>query len=133
VFRFRIRTLLIATVLIAVVVVIVVGVLAVRTSLVAEENLQAFFHAHRATMEYVQQNEGQWPRSWDDLREVRPESDFEWVSDHLTFDFNASPQTIAAQTPDAFDAIQPNQPCYVVVDDVQLLIDTLKKYHEQNQ
>ena len=80
---------LLATFGIGLIVAVVIGVYAVRTALIAEENLQAFFHANRATLEYVQQNEGQWPKSWDDLRGIRPESDFDWVAEHLTFDFNA--------------------------------------------
>lgn len=111
---------------------VVIGVIVARTVLIAEENLQAFIHANRATLEYIQQNDGQWPRSWDDLREIRPESDFDWVAERLTFDFTADPSKIATQTPDTFTAIKPDEPCYIIHDRVQLLIDTLKKFHVKN-
>ena len=131
-FRRRLIYALLAVLGIGLIVAIVIGVFAVRTALVAEENLQAFFHANRATLEYVQQNDGQWPKSWDDLREIRPESDFDWVAEHLAFDFNADPHILATQIPDTFTAIKPDEPCYVIDDRVQLLIDTLKKLHDQN-
>ena len=113
----------------AVVIAVGIGVCAIRTSLIAEENLQAFFHAHRATLEYIQQNDGQWPKSWNDLRAVRPESDFDWVAEHVTFDFNADTREIAVQTPRAFTAIVPDEPCYIIDDKVQVLIDVLAKHH----
>ena len=120
---------MITVLVIGIVIVVVIGIYAVRTGLVAEENLQAFFHAHRATLEYVQQNDGQWPKSWDDLRSTLPESDFEWAAEHVAFDFDADPLKIAAQTPDTFTAIVPEKPCYIVDDRVQLLIDVLKRHH----
>ena len=127
--RRRILIAVISLVTILLFVAIVVAAIAIRTALIAEENLQAFFHAHRATMEFVQQNDGRWPRSWDDLRSVRPESDFDWVAEHLDFDFEADPRDIVSQTPETFSAIQPHQPCYVLDDRIQLLIETLKSYH----
>jgi len=102
-----------------------IGICAIRTSLVAEENLQAFFHANRATMEFIKQNAGHWPSSWDDLRAIQPESDFNWVAAHVTFDFNADPHKIIAQSPEIFTAIEPNQPCYVIDYEVEILIDNL--------
>ena len=119
----------VATVVIGIVAAIGVGICAVRTALIAEENLQAFFHAHRATLEYIQQNDGEWPKSWDDLRAVRPDSDFDWVAEHVDFDFNADPVQIAKQTRDTFTAIVPDQPCYIIDDRIQVLIDVLAKHH----
>ena len=114
-------------------IVVIIAVCAIRTALTAEENLQAFLHAHRATVEFIQRSEGQWPQSWDDLRGVSPESDFEWVAAHVTFDFNADRDELIAQTPDMFTAIVPHEPCYVVDYEIQWLIDDLKKYHEPKQ
>ncbi|MEI7460051.1 MAG: hypothetical protein WCK15_11635 [Pirellula sp.] len=71
---------MIASLVIVVVIVVTIGILAVRTSLIAEENLQAYLHAHRAAIEYMELNKGEWPQSWDNLRSVRPESDFDRVA-----------------------------------------------------
>jgi len=103
----------------------------VRTSLVAEENLQAFLQAHRATLEYIEQNDGKWPRSWDVLQGVRPDSDYQWIAEHVTFDFNADPKEIASQTPNTFTAIVPDDPCYIIDYEVQAIIDHLAKHYRR--
>lgn len=113
----------------ALIVAVAVALNAARTSLLAEKNLQGFLHAYRATLEHVQDNDGQWPRSWDDLRVVQPQSDFESVAEQITFDFHADPRKIVSQTPATFTAIQPRQPCYPVDHHVQQLIDSLANYH----
>jgi hypothetical protein len=120
---------LIAALVVGIVIGVMVIILAVRTSFIAEENLQAFFAAHRATIEYVERNNGDWPRSWADLSSVRPETDFDRVADHVTFDFDADPAEIARQTPETFSAIVPHDPCYAIDYEVQWLIETVKKYH----
>ncbi len=122
----------IATLMIGVVIAVVIGVCAIRASLIAEKNYLAFCRAQEATLEYIQQNDGQWPTSWEDLRSIRPESDFDWVAEHVTFNFDADPRKIVSQTPDTFTAIVPNEPCYVVDDWVHLLIDTLTNHHQSN-
>jgi hypothetical protein len=118
-----------AAVVIGILVAIGIGICAVRTAIIAEENLQAFFNAHQATLDYIQQNDGKWPKSWEDLRAVRPESDFEWVAEHVSFDFSADPKQIATQTPNTFTAIVPDKPCYFIDDEVQQLIDVLAKHY----
>jgi hypothetical protein len=118
-----------AVLILSIAVAIGMTIVAIRTALIAEANLQAFFHAYRSTLAYVEKNDGQWPGSWSDLRTIRPETDFEWVAKHVKFDFAADPKTIALQTPATFTAIVPEQPCFVYDHHVQVLIDTLKKYH----
>ena len=62
---------------------------------------------------FVVSNDGQWPRSWEDLARIRPDGDFDGVADHVKYEFDANPALIATQTPDTFTAIQPHLPCYV--------------------
>ena len=107
----------------------VLAVNAVRTSLTAEHNLQAFSHAQRATLAYIQQHNGKWPATWDDLRAVRPEADFDSVAKRVNFDFQADPRIVATQSPGSFTAIQRNSPCYPIDDQIQQVIDSLKRYH----
>jgi hypothetical protein len=117
-----------AALVLAIAVVVGMAIIAVRTSLIAENNLQAFFQVHQATVEYIEQSNGQWPRSWNDLRALRPDTDFDWVAERVKVDFNADPKRIAGQTPEEFTAIVPDQPIFVYDDMVQTLIDVLKKY-----
>ncbi|HUQ71532.1 MAG TPA: hypothetical protein VM165_18535 [Planctomycetaceae bacterium] len=125
----RIARSLIVAVVATVIAGIGIGAYAIRTALVAEENLQAYLHAHWATIEFLDKTGGRWPGSWTDLQTTRPASDFPWVAQHLTYDFGADPVEIAQQTPDSFTAIVPNQPCYGVEHRVQSLIDAVKAYH----
>ncbi|WP_164102268.1 hypothetical protein [Candidatus Laterigemmans baculatus] len=119
-----------ATLLVGMAIAIVVVVRAVNRSLVAEENFQAFFHAQQATVAYVEQYDGRWPRSWDHLRAVRPKADFDWVAEHVSFDFAADPDEVVDQTPETFTAIEPDRPCFRIDDLVQSLIDTLRKHRK---
>jgi len=104
--------------------------LAARGALIAEENLQAFLHAQLATIDFVEANDGKWPKSWDDLRSMRPETNFSWVADHITYDFSADPRAITANTPENFSAIVPAEPCFPISHRVEVLLDVLKKYHQ---
>jgi len=108
---------------IALVIAAVCIVVAIRTALTAEGNYGAFLHAHRATLEFIERYDGQWPKSWDDLRAMQPDSDFDWVAEHVIFDFAADPHEIITQNPDTFTAIEPNEPCYIIDDYVQQLSD----------
>ena len=101
-----------------------------RMALIAEENLQAYLHAHRATIEFIEKNDGRWPASWSDLKAIRPESDFTWVAQHLSFDFDADPAQIANQQPDSFTAIVPHQPCFEIDHRIEELIETVKKHQQ---
>lgn len=100
-----------------------------RTALVAEEHYQAFLRAHDATLAFIENSEGKWPRSWNDLREARPDTDYNWVAEHLSFDFAADPAVLATQTPETFRAIVPVEPCCSIDGKVQDLINELQKYH----
>ena len=104
------------------------AIIAIRMSLTAEKNLQAFFHVHAATLQYIEKNKGQWPTSWDDLRTIEPDYDFDSVPRHLSFDFNADPRELVRQTPQTFTAIKPHDPCYEIDDKIQQLIDKLNRY-----
>ena len=87
-FRLLVRRVIygvVATVVIGIVAAIGVGICAVRTALVAEEESSSVFSCSPRTLEYIQQNDGEWPKSWDDLRAVRPDSDFDWVAEHVDF------------------------------------------------
>ena len=112
-------------------IVAVLGLLAyaARTALIAEKHYQAFLYTHAATLQFVSQTDGNWPASWNDLAESNPNSDFDWVSKCVTIDFSANPAEIAKQTPESFDAIRPNEPCFIIDDRVQHLIDTLREHH----
>jgi hypothetical protein len=61
---------------------------------------------------YVMAHDGQWPRSWDMLRECvaaydpKSERMIEKVQSYIEIDFDADPQLLAAQTAEEFHAIR---------------------------
>ncbi|GAB5406365.1 MAG: hypothetical protein Aurels2KO_45960 [Aureliella sp.] len=125
------RLLIGASTLFAIALIVAVGLVvsAVRTALLAEENLQAFLRVHGATMTYIEANAGEWPRSWSGLNSASPDRDLEPAAARVTVDFEADPREIVTQSPATFTAIRPSSPCYDVDHKIQVLIDALKKYH----
>ena len=102
-----------------------------RLALDAEDRLQAFLQAYKPTIEFIETNNGAWPRSWDDLALIAPSNDYDWVEQHVEYDFDANPEELAKLTPDNFNAIKNKRSCYNFELEVQVLIDTFKKYHSQ--
>jgi len=80
-----------------------------------------------ATQIFVQENDGHWPTSWDDLKTHAPNHfDLDWAAERVNFDFSAEPDKLANQTWKTFTGIQPSQPCYEAYDnELTHLINTL--------
>ncbi|MEK6237152.1 MAG: hypothetical protein N2C14_20785, partial [Planctomycetales bacterium] len=110
-----------------------VAAVAIRTALIAEYHLGEFFIVKQACYQYIEQHDGAWPRSWDDLRKVGPEFDYEGLSRNVSVDFDADPRVLASQTPASFKAVQPKEPCFEHDHHLLQLIDLLKKYHKPLQ
>jgi hypothetical protein len=96
----------------------------------AEMHLHAMRQAVIATQIYVQDNDGQWPNSWDDLKTHAPDDfDLDWAAETVEFDFNADPVALSKQTWKTYTGIRPAQPCYNAYDnELTHLIETLAKY-----
>ena len=107
----------------------IVGLLAyvVWTTSTAEMNFHAMRQAVIATQIFVQDNDGQWPKSWEDLKRNAPEDfDLDWAAQHVAFDFNADPDALSKQRWDTFTGIRPSRPCYSAYDnELTHLIETL--------
>ena len=104
---------------------------AYRAAVAVEDGLQAFFQAYNPTMEFVETNNGDWPASWDDLSSIAPSNDYDWVEQHIEYDFDANPAELARLTPDRFNAIKNKRRNLDFDSEIQSLIDTLKKFHGQ--
>lgn len=93
--------------------------LGISTSLHAERGLHAALLTVELLTDYVQQHEGQWPRSWSDLEDLPPrEKVYKWPADSLvvqqyvTVDFSTDPQRLAKLNSAEFDAVRPIGPYY---------------------
>ena len=102
-----------------------------RSAIAAEDSLQAFFQAYNTTVEFIETNNGAWPKSWDDLALIAPENDYVWVAQHVDFDFDADPKDLAKLTPDKFRAITNRRRYYNFDSEIQALIDLLRQHQNQ--
>ena len=129
--QFRLRTLFVGLTLFCVLMAVVAfGASLLRKVLAAEEAYQTFFRAYNPTITFVESNNGDWPSSWDDLAALQPGIDYEWVAQHIEYDFNANPKDLAESTPETFDAIQNKSQYYDFTIEIQTLIDTLREFHK---
>jgi hypothetical protein len=93
--------------------------------------LHATNEACELTMEYVQQHNGAWPRSWHDLERVHlppnKSNVYRWPEDSkqlrqfVTIDFAAEPEQLTKQTVADFEAIKPIGPSFPYKDDGRVL------------
>ena len=128
--QFRLLTLFVFAALVCVVAAGVGFVMSVyRIAIDAEDSLQAFFKAYNPTIEFVEANNGAWPKSWDDLSAIAPNNDYEWVAQHVEYDFDADPAELARLTPGMFNAIKNKKRYYDFCLEIETLIDTLKRFH----
>lgn len=100
-----------------------------RAAFDAEDGLQAFFQAFNPTIKFVAANDGDWPRSWDDLASVEPANDYDWVAQHIDYDFNADPAKLARLSPGTFEAIANKRSYYSFDNEIQMLISLLRQHH----
>ena len=79
-------------------------------ALTAEENLIALTTATHLVSQYIETNDGRWPKSWEDLETVsalRPElQSVSRLRQFVDIDFDADPEVLAKQTPEEFRAIR---------------------------
>jgi hypothetical protein len=105
---------------------------AINVSLEAERNLQAYIAGLNLVGRYVDANDGNWPRSWNDLQEVYdksgPAERFENIKNRVSIDFNFDATTIRGLTTQTFKAVEPKLPCYEYEQDRQGLIDILWRH-----
>ena len=110
----------------------------VRVALEAEENHQAYTHVLDLLIAYVSTHKGEWPRSWDDLTNVRLDNSrsmFEWPRDaekvrvrvQVRFDVTAS--DVAEMNLQRFSAVRPNSPNYGVdVERIEVLQREIRQH-----
>jgi hypothetical protein len=108
----------------------------VSFSLEAEKTLHAYGMVLDLVSTYVEKTSGQWPRSWDDLRQLstsRESCGWEWPRDleeiqkRIRCDFSVTCAEVAKQSPDDFHAVEQIGPNYGSYDS-QVLIIVCKKY-----
>lgn len=92
--------------------------------------------------QYVRENDGRWPRSWDDLESLQdppivfersdPAGMLETCRTRVEIDFTADPREIASQSVGQFDAIRPLKSYgldYREQWHVDVLLDALREFH----
>lgn len=89
--------------------------------------------------EYVEKNQGKWPRSWHDVATIDPGEPFngprsvETMQSRVTIDFEADPTKLAQQPVEEFVAIRPRgavmDAAYRDYWQVESLLETLRKHH----
>jgi hypothetical protein len=105
----------------------------------AEDEIYGMYVIPVAVQAFVEENEGAWPRSWEDLQ-AGPQPvifvgqhsiDYERVRPKIFIDFDADPSEVARQSPSSFMAIRPIDPVYQYPDEPNILqlIGILKRYH----
>lgn len=102
-----------------------------RSALDNSDKHSAFNQAFRPTIVFVAANDGAWPRSWDDLASVEPATNFEWVAQHIDYNFNADPAELARSSPSTFDAIKTKRSSQKFEYEIRLLIGLLRQHHPQ--
>jgi hypothetical protein len=107
-----------------------------QQSLVRSHTLVMGRFATDMTRQYVDQHNGQWPRSWEDLDTIEPPiangSPINSFRQRLHFDFDADPAQLARQKASEFTAIRPIgwlSPEYRDYWQVEALLETLRKHH----
>ena len=102
----------------------------------------AMQHVSRWVTEYVEANDGHWPRSWANLQTV-PEpvntpyklaGDLVRLQELVTIDFEADVDRLVTLSTDEFDGIRPNGTIYPVFRDYAFgpLLDVLRRYAADN-
>jgi len=103
--------------------VLIFGYMVASTAIWAENSLHAILLSHDLVREYMVENDGEWPRSWEDLeklpyREERrgmfqrwPERSKE-VQKYVVIDFAADISKLNTESTEEFSGIQPIGPCF---------------------
>jgi hypothetical protein len=108
----------------------------VSVSLEAEKTLHAYGMVLDLVSTYVEKTSGQWPRNWDDLRQLstsRESCGWQWPRDleeiqkRILCDFSVTCSEVAKQNPEDFHAIEQIGPNYGSYDS-QVLMSVCKKY-----
>ena len=122
--RTLLKTVVVSVICLFVATVCVVCVLAwngMRTSLHAERTLHAYYLVLDLVGTYVDEHDGQWPGSWEELEQVRPprsHGGWQWPNDRdeiarrVRVDFGLSSQQVAAMTPASFSGVEQSFPNY---------------------
>ncbi|QDS98637.1 hypothetical protein [Adhaeretor mobilis] len=124
--------ILAATIAVALLVAIGIAVKAALFALDCEHSLHAMHNVLTACRAYVEEHEGNWPKSWDELQPLYTyEGDVAAeTKERIAVDFGADPAELATQSIESFTGIRPKGPIFEAYDGrLQELIDLLKKYH----
>ncbi len=116
--------------LVALVTGVAMVVIGVRASLTAERHLHAMLNAIGACYAFVEQNDGDWPRSWPDVEPLFPD-DRDWVRQvAVHIDFDADPADLAIQDCKSFTGIRVAPPIYFAYEgQLNALIGLLRRHH----
>ena len=114
-----------------------------RRALVSSHSVVFGKVAVQYVTQFARENEGCWPRSWEELRSVRDPPQFDgWTSrqmvdacrDAVEIDFGADPGVLATQAASEFEAIRPKDGYeldYREAWRIDLLLDELRKHVRQ--
>jgi len=81
---------------------------------------------------------GEWPQSWHDFEQVKPEWDWPLVQERITVDFDIDIYELTGQSANQFQAIRPIHPNALFNDDilrrqcVEPLLETIRKLTKKN-
>jgi hypothetical protein len=113
-----------------------------RRALVASHTVAFGRVAVRYVAQYVRENEGRWPRSWDDLESLQdppvvfersdPAGMLETCRKRVEIDFGADPRVIASQSVRQFDSIRPldgDGLDYRESWEIDALLDAIREFH----
>ena len=130
--------------LVAVVAILRVGYLvyASRRALVASHTTVFGRVAVHYVAQYVRENNGRWPRSWDDLKSLQsppivfersdPAEMLETCRKRVEIDFGAVPHVLASQSVQEFDSIRPlngHGLDYRESWDIDMLLNVVREFH----
>jgi hypothetical protein len=113
---------------------------AARRALVASHTVVFGRVAVHYVAQYVRENEGRWPRSWDDLESVHdppivfersdPAGMIATCRKRVEIDFGADPRILASQSVEQFEAIRSLDGLdHREQWDLDVLLDTLREFH----
>jgi hypothetical protein len=132
-FQFSLRAAIIMTLVAGVVLGCVIGVVSFFNNITrAEFNLHAISATMQIVEEHIQEHDGDWPRSWEELDKIAAASsmpgrfNLEDVKKRVEIDFGARLEDLAGQDDKSFKAIRPIGPCYTHDHYVNSLLQTIR-------
>ncbi len=104
--------------------------IAARHALQIEHMLQDNVLVFNLVTTYVEQNDGAWPRSWDDLKKMKRSNsiwpdNYDQVRKNVIVDFDVEVEELKEIPTDQFRAIRPSRPCGFLDPQIKILQNTI--------